>query len=397
MAKAIFSDLGVLFGDDCKQRYLGAWIFLEKINVLPQPRKTFECVEELAFDIADKGMMNPIVVARFSEESCRAYLAVINKLWGVDFRIEQLACIGEKGERIFYVLLAGERRYRSCRYLWEKGCARCQELYGVGGAGVCYKRHFGDSGKVEVRMCADIFPLAALFLQFSENTHMSVPAHEETRAYDQLFRLIKEAHPSFSLAEFARRAGRSPSTIRNALKFCELPVFVQEMVERREINYGIALELSRLATVGASNDDLMWWSLRARAENHNVATFRKLVSDHLNSLSAGQVSLFDVFDAEAERERKKNNIRHTVANEIIRELWIFIGYWQRVAKMCEEGQIGPVFSEKSPVRLLRKKSQLIRQKILPQLESSMPKSAAPEILSAFEDIEKTLNKLEENS
>ncbi|PIQ74030.1 MAG: hypothetical protein CO002_00050 [Candidatus Portnoybacteria bacterium CG_4_8_14_3_um_filter_44_10] len=375
----------------CQHRYQAAWLPLNLINVLPQPRKTFECIKELALDIASKGMMNPVIVAAFSRKYCEAYLSTINELWNSSFGVDELVCCSGSGEKIFYVLLAGERRFRSCQLLYQRGCDECLGVNGPEEPGVCFRRHFQNNGEIEVRLCVNIPPLAAIFLQFSENTHMSVPAHEEARAHEQLFKLIKGIDLSFSLTKFARCVGRNPSTIRNALRFCGLPVFIREAVERGEIKYGIALELSRLVERGIGDEDLKWWILRARAENYSVMAFHGVVNNFLEGVASKQISIFDLFDSEAERERRLANVRHTVARGVIRQLWAILGYWQDVLRLCEEGQIGPVFSEESPIRLLRKQTKLLKEKILPHLEAFLPKTAIREISTTLKEAQRILN------
>lgn len=53
---------------------------LDLINVLPQPRRTFEEIPLLADDIAAKGLINPITVGLFTPAQCRQYLQVINSV-----------------------------------------------------------------------------------------------------------------------------------------------------------------------------------------------------------------------------------------------------------------------------------------------------------------------------
>lgn len=383
-------DLAALIeGDGRQHRYQGTWIHMDSINVLPQPRRTFDAIPELALDIAFKGMMNPVVVARFTRKDCAEYVAVINRLWQASFSEEQLVSIREE-EEIFYVLLAGERRYRSCRLLWENGCLLCQEKFGEEEPGICFQRHFQNNGEIEVRLCVDISPLAALFLQLSENTHVPVPANEEAQAYSQLFKLIRGADSSFSIAKFARCVGRSPGTIRNALRFCELPLNIQEAVSKKEISYGIALELFRLGESGVLSEELDYWLLRAKATNISVSAFRELVNQHLDNNKSGQKSLFDIFDLEGEKLRRKMAIRHTVSKEVIQQLWGFLGYWLKVSRLCQDGQIPAVFSEESPVRLLRKNIDVLSQQILPQLEEFLPKKMSKDIGDILKSAEDTL-------
>lgn len=131
--------------EDARQtRYKRRDVPLHKINILAQPRKTFLDIDCLAMDIADKGMLNPPIVARFNQKHCRQYINVINRLWRTSFQLKDLHFTEEGGQKIFYVLLAGERRLCSCYLLWESGCPECLEKHGQEEPGVCFKRHFED-------------------------------------------------------------------------------------------------------------------------------------------------------------------------------------------------------------------------------------------------------------
>ncbi len=164
-------ELASILGGTDDLRYRGAMLPISEINVLPQPRKTFEDIPELALDVADKGFLNPPTVARLSEEHCRNYLKVINALWGSSFTIEELAPSLVRGKVFFHVLLAGERRFRSCRLLWEEGCKKCVRKFGSEAPGACFKRHF-RSDKLEVRLCRrDTTAFGALSPTFGEHAH----------------------------------------------------------------------------------------------------------------------------------------------------------------------------------------------------------------------------------
>lgn len=181
----------------------------------------------------------------------------MNRLWHTAFGIDQLHSTANGTRRKYHVLIAGERRYRALSLLWKEGCAECHDEYGKEPAGTCFKRHFHKGNdRVEVRLCVNAPPLPTLFLQLSENTHMAVPPYEEAQAYILLFRLVRQADEKFSVAQFASRVGRSPETVRNALRFSELPVGVRVYVEKGAIRYGIGIELTRLHRAGLKAKEL---------------------------------------------------------------------------------------------------------------------------------------------
>jgi len=78
------TDLGSHF------RYSASLISLDDINILPQPRQTFEHITVLADDIAQKGLINPPTIACMSPQDTAEFLREINALWRSDFTIENL-------------------------------------------------------------------------------------------------------------------------------------------------------------------------------------------------------------------------------------------------------------------------------------------------------------------
>jgi hypothetical protein len=378
-----------------QHQYIGSELSIPEINVLPQPRRTFEHIEELALDVAKKKLLNPPTVAQLSRADCEDFLKVINMLWGASFEMKGLRPSRKDGREIFYILLAGERRYRSCRHLWENGCAECLETNGKEKPGTCFNRHF-TSGKIEVRLCVNIPPLAALFLQLSENTHMRVPPHEEAYAYAQLYKLLRQANADFTIARFAREVGRSPETIRNAIQFCELPLSVREPVEKGQVPYGIALEISRLHRNNVEESELKWWVTRAITEEATVPQFRESITKYLFNLTAGQTSLLEIMNEIQIEESRRSHIRQTVEVHSIRGIWAFIGYFEKVFALFEQGKLGQKdspFSEGSPVRVFRKLTGHMRL-LLPHMKKFVPKRDYPRIERTVAKAEQLASRIE---
>jgi hypothetical protein len=373
-----FEELAHVLGEADHLRYRGATLPISRVNVLPQPRKTFENVAELALDIASKNLLNPPTIAHLSVKNCKNYLRVINTLWGTTFQVSDLVSSSVRGKKIFYILLAGERRFRACRLLWDEGCMGCVRKYRKEKPGTCFRRHF-QSNRIEVRLCFNIQPLSALYIQLSENTHMRVPPEQEAYAYNQLFKLVKKANPEFTLSAFAEKVGRSPETIRHALQFCELPSVVREAVEKREIPYGIALELFRIYERKANdndlNEELQWWVLRGITEAVTVPEFRQKVGEYLSNLDSGQKELLAIMSEAELKELKRLHIRKTVEVHALRAIWGYIGYFERVKNLFDQGLLGQKespFSKRSPRKILRKHIAQLRV-MLPHLRRLLPK------------------------
>jgi hypothetical protein len=367
------------------KRYRSARVPIDAVNILPQPRKTFDDIEIFADELAINGVINPPIVALFDRAECEQYLRVNNRLWETAITVGKLRA---DADGRYCILIAGERRMRALSRIWEFGCSECRELHGQEDVGACYKRHFGGK-TVEVRLGEHLPVFGALFRQLSENTHKHVPAHEEALAYAQFFKLIRFIEPGFSLTQFAREVGRGPETIRNAIRYCELPPSIQGVVERGQVLYGIAVELSRIHQEGASNQDLHFWLNRVIAENYTVQKFRVIISAYLKDRASGQGSLEGIMDEEQERLRRKLSVKRAVEINSVRALWAFIYYFEKVAALFESGALGKPdspFSEGSPTRLFKR---LVRQqrKILPHLRTIAPRTD-------YQRAEKTLQRAE---
>lgn len=358
-------------------KYVGKSVPLDQINVLEQPRKLFNDIPELAQDVANSGLLNPVIIARFNEFACRRYLDAVNNLWETEHGHKELRWIMEENEKIYYVLLAGERRFRSFNYLWDSGCGACLENYGPEKPGECYKRHFGPARVIEARVCYGIPPLRAFAIQFAENNYTPLTETELARSYAQFFKMLRRIDPKYPMAKFARMVGRSVGMIRNAIRVYELPQNIIEAVEKKHIPYGIAIELAYLEDHGVK--DLDWWMVRAIVNRSKVKEFRSVVRHYIANRDQ---SMLDLFSEEAELARKKLFIRRTVGANIIDSLWLFNGYWTTVFALYNEGKLGKEdspFSDISPLRLFRKQVEMMKGQILPHIQSLLPEKSQEEI------------------
>lgn len=380
--------------DSARERV--AKIAFHQINVLPQPRKTFEQIPELALNIAENGLLNPPIVARFDQVGAREYLGVISRIWETDLQVNNLTSVSAK----YDILIAGERRLRALQLLWDQGCEVCQDKYGQEPRGTCFKRHL-RSDKIGVSLWQNISPFRALFFQFSENIYQAPPPAEEAEAYQRLFRLVRQIDPGFPVARFARCVGKSPNTISNALAFCQLPDVIQEVAKKSPkqggVAYGITLQLTRLQKQGASETSLTWWMTRAMVGGYKVEKFKKLIDGYLKEQASGQASLFGIMTAEQEKAAKKAFIRKTVEKHIIREIWSYMAYFKRVLGLFEHRQLGfedSPFSVKSPRKVYRELIGLMGGSLFNHMEKVLPVEAGRKAEEVLKDARKLVAELE---
>lgn len=278
-------------------RYAPGYLDIGDINVLPQFRHTFEDLDVLAQSIAERNLLNPITVALFDEPNCARYLAAVDRVWGGSHTLADLKPVEPTNgddTAIYPVLIAGERRYRAITLLKTVGCEQCQEEYGEG---PCYDRHFDDPA-VEVRLVTNCTPYDAIEIQAQENTHRRVPPHEDAVALANIYALYKDIEPGLTYTGFGRCMGRSAEVISNALRYNALPEDIQLYVSKRQLNYGIALELPRLQQAGLGSEELNWWVMKALTSRIKTDDFRATVSEFLRNRQSGQSSFLEIFSAE---------------------------------------------------------------------------------------------------
>lgn len=365
---------------------------LSKIITLPQPRKTFEEIPDIGGSILQINLIYLPVLAHFNRPDFEKYLRILSALWRSPLSIKDYLHMGildpEKEEISYYILLDGERRIRGCRWYLGHSCEDHPDVEG------CYRLHFG-SEDVEATLMIGITPLNALFLQSAANSHNRVPAHEDAKFIDNLFRMVRICNPQFPLSKFAKLVGRGTEAVRNAVRFCFLPSEVQAMVPEK-ISYGIACEVSRLQEIGLPDGELKSWANMAVLSRQKVPDFRKLVIEFIRQQQNGQTSLFDIFSERQIQQMKRLNRRLVVAKHSVAGLWDFISYFGLVLRMFEDGDLGKEdspFSEGSPLRIFRALIEKERR-LLPHLEGLMPSWAFFEAQEVIEKAKKIALRLE---
>ena len=90
------------------------------------------------------------------------------------------------------------------------------------------------------------------------------------------------------------------------------------------------------------------------------------------------------------------HIRQTVEIHSIKSIWGFIGYFEKVYALFEQGKLGKndsPFSEGSPVRVFRKLAACMRL-LLPHMKLLVPRRDYPRIERTVKRAEQLAEKLE---
>ncbi|MEO5645937.1 MAG: hypothetical protein ABIO57_02610 [Candidatus Paceibacterota bacterium] len=365
--------------------YTQCLIPINNVIVFPQVRKTFdqELITELADDIATNGIIYPPVFAKLSEEKFKAYKTAFELISGK--QLNEIHFPTHKG--YYYCLIAGERRFRAHKQLWEHGCTECNAVAKIAlkelKPGQCYHSHYGDS-HIEGRACLNIDPLSAKSIQFRENNHVKPPFHEEADEYDHFFRYMQLGNPKLNLTEFAKIVGVSKEKVRRALWFRELPESVQDAARQGYISYSNAIELRRINDLPASliteekRADLLleqasYLLLHPRIKNDE---YRKRLRERLANLNNN--TLFDVTPFIIKEKGK----RKIVEEHLIPHLMLLAKYIKKVGELQKTGSIGKeqIFAGGSPTNQLKVITEEL-QTIIPGFELSMEQLKAIGLLN----------------
>ena len=81
---------------DAKFKADERYLRLYYINILPQMRRTFDKIGELADSILRNGLIHPITVAELTREEAQKYLEIINQINNTHVSIEDLISINNR-------------------------------------------------------------------------------------------------------------------------------------------------------------------------------------------------------------------------------------------------------------------------------------------------------------
>lgn len=312
------------------------------LNILPQPRKTFDPdrLETFGKDIKENGLLHPVTVAVYSPAAVVYLLECVNRLWAVDVCLSDLDAVPNNQAMPeilpgghFPILIAGERRTRAVRDHIEEVEVIDSFLY--------------RNPPVEL----------ALRLQLSENNHQQVPPEEQADAYHRLWQLLTEIvdDRSITITEYARMVGRTPQTVRNALRYAGMVEVFKDMVDAGFLQYGHVLQLHRLKQAGLEQNQLRAYAgmaavgMGAIEDGLTVSDFRAVIDERLRELENNQQTLFG-----ARKEVDKQN-RRVAAKKWVNLARAADDYFVQLIDLLQSGLLGELeapFSPGSPKRRL---------------------------------------------
>ncbi len=334
-----------------RQKYRSDFLPIGVVNTLPQVRRTFEHIADLAESLAGEGQINPPMVARWTEGMLDNYLAVINLAWKTQISTDQLSpTIEEDGQPHYYVLIAGERRFRAAKHLVDHPCEDCsqritKQQQSQERAPTCFDAHFPKG--LEVRIGDSITAQEALTIQLAENTHERPPQEEEADWISRFYAVERQLIPGLTLTDFSKKVRRSPEVVRDALRFSMLSSETQQRVKDGIMSYGIAVQIGRLIDAGIERNWVEHYERLALASNMPAKEFEKIIGAFIRNTRDGNLEMFgdglfsDLVDQPNGEKPKPPSIRHVVTREADQAFRGSASYLSLLNRLFEDGVLRP--------------------------------------------------------
>lgn len=367
------------------------------LNIFFQPRQTFiqSKLEDLALSINRNGLMHPLLVARFTKKEMEEHIKLRNSSERQVVKLELEAL--HKFEDHYYVLIAGERRYRAVSMIIKN----IQGIYHGSSLYTFYNK------KIECSLYYSPSFLKFISMQLDENDQgEKPPSHEEAEYIDSYYGAMKVAAKDekirFTLSGFARKIGKSPQVVRTALRFSELPVLIKQFVKAKTISYGVACEITRLNTgVKIKDSELLWWANLAVAKKANVKDFKIIIDKALQRKRASTINLFEDNQVTVLR----SIFRSTMDKNVGAALYVNLNYLKKVNSLFENNYVGKedsVFASPPIIKQVGSIVDILINHILPHIESlknepyfkkAMKEVKQLELVSKIKEVEEKFNKI----
>lgn len=335
------------------------------VNVLVQPRQTFnkEEISELAQSIDELNLIHPVSIALFDEATCQDHIKRVNRSWNKKYKITTL----KKYKQYYPILIAGEKRFRAIRSI-------------IDNKDKCFTQKYFKKGLLDSMVYRQLTSWGFIEIQCQENKHGRPPAQEQAEYFNNYYREFKDLYKSqdtkLTVAEFARKMQTSESTMREALRFSELPDSVKDFVSTKKlIPYGIACEIARFQQNGIEEKHLINWCITSIVKKYTVNEFKKIVKYELSRRN--QVSLFgeneedELAQVRREKERKDDRKRSMEKN-IVKSLYEGIAYNKKLIDLFEKKLIGKeesAYSSLGAMKGVQALVDILNTKLLPHIES----------------------------
>lgn len=306
------------------------------VNTLTQMRFAGDDLEELLASMLDKGQLYHGIAGALTEAEAEAYLAGINEVHNTKHRVEDLVPIRESARSsttLYIILVAGERRYNACCL----GTARIQ-------SGELSPTVYFD-GRYHVELRFGLSLDEALDIQATENTYRPPRPREEASFHWHSWRYRRAKIPDLTVAQYARKVGRSPAWMHSALRFAELPECLQQLADKTKKDGGLPymtlVELGRyfetvtLMGKAVSEEKLQGMATFLWAKQLNPKEVREFISIAILQASGQAPQLFEV--VEFGTDQAADLTSRTASLKLSRQTHADLEYFQGVLALARAG------------------------------------------------------------
>ncbi len=315
-----------------------------------------DSLDELKESIRQKGgLINPVVIAAFSRSNFAKYLDFINKVHNTRYSPDDFVAVKYENNYYFLVLIAGHRRLEAIRQINKE-----------------------DNSNKKIYLSADIYKNVsvdeALLFQVAENTHERVPVAREAIVIAGAWVYHNRINPNLSVAEFARKTGRSESTVRAMLKFASLPQRLQNLAFKSEssVPFGVLVQIARYADFKALRKEyLNEKAMLSLAQYYLVsdmssADFAKFIRSKIEHEKSAQADLF-LYNEACVSETK---IKKSIDSKLEKRLREFTAYLRKIDAALSDPDWGLRYSPVASRNVLRSLLKALQDTVFAELFSA---------------------------
>ncbi|MEI6040400.1 MAG: hypothetical protein WCP93_03570 [Candidatus Berkelbacteria bacterium] len=326
---------------------------LEWIITPPQIRQTIdpEHIKRLAHSIiATQGCENPPIVYKFDETGFKVYLAMIETIWGIHSTIDDYQAVEQINHhgllvKYYYPVVAGACRTHALRFIRDNGCDDCREKLNNSIRYQCFDQHF-PCREITVRLSCTNNTHDALRDMFNENIYQPPSTHELAMGIALYFTFMKIEDPKLTFAKFSRECvGWSATKISEAMRYKDLPDYIRQAVEKGQILYGMAVQLSRLQSADCSTFELEDWYIKiVSGRLLTVKSIEEQITKVIKAKKSGQFDLETLMLESQTAISRREKFRKPVLLDTLELIYAMKRWLEKVLDLFTQGLLSTKFS-----------------------------------------------------
>lgn len=353
---------------------------INRINVLVQPRQTFDLeeIEELAVSIDGLDLIHPVSIALFDQATCLDHIKRVNRSWSKNYSLSNF-----KTYKNYYpILIAGEKRYRAVLSI-------------IANKNENFTKKYYKSGRLDSLVYKKLTSWGFIEIQCQENKHKKPPAEEQAEYYNNYFREFQDLHKGIdeklTITAFAKKMHTSEATMREALRFSNLPNSVKDFVSvKKLIPYGMACEIARFQQAGMNEEKLLNWCTMCIARNYSVKEFKKIAKYELEKKQMQSYSDNSIFSQAQDEQFMKDHRKRSMEKNIVRSLYDGIVYNKKVISLFDNNLLGKeesAYSSFGAMKGIKALIDLLNEQLLPHIATHKKEKYFKTVLKEIKALE----------